>query len=124
MEKGRRSTATDEQVKLVRKAMRDLGEKHTVEVEALQRVRKNSIVVLEFLGDHPQTKRIQIVEDKKGLAVEGVDMLVDETSLVYQKILGRTMDGENIAIKDNVVVKILEIIDSDPPKSSEPQQHP
>ncbi len=104
----------------VTKVMRDL-DKSTKEVETPKIVRRGSIVVLEFLGDRPQTKRIQIVEDRKGLVVEGVDMLVDEDTPVGQKILDRTVDGEKLTVMDNVTFRILEIIDSEPPKSAEPQ---
>lgn len=102
-------------------AKRELESHNTSEEAALSSVRYGSVVVLEFLGDHPQTKRIQLVEDKKGLEVEGVDMLVDVKTPVGQKIFGQVLDGTEISVKEGVRIRILEIIDSEPPKTSEPQ---
>lgn len=119
MEQRRRSPATDEQVRLVRNTLRDLG-RVTNEMAALQTVKYDNIVVLEFIGDHTQEKRVKLVRDRHQKTPEGVDILVDDTSPVGQKILGQPLDGKEIFINDHTSVKILEIIDPEISESSEP----
>lgn len=104
----------------VTEAFRDL-EQHTVEVEPLQLVQYNSIVVLEFLGNHPQTKRVKLVEDKSESTSDGAEMLIDTESEVGKKIYRQIVDDAEIVINDHTKVRILEIIDPEPTVFSEPQ---
>ncbi len=104
----------------VTKVMRDL-DKNTAEADVLRLVGYGSTVVVEFLGDNPQTKRIKLVQNKNEAQSDGVDFLIDLDSELGKKIYHQPQDGAEITLYENTRIRILEIIDPEIVKSSEPQ---
>lgn len=101
---------------------------HTVETDVLKSVQYGSIVVIEILGENPQTKRVQLVDDLEesqgGVKrSQTVDMFITSKSPIGigTKILGQTKDDKEIIINPKTRVKILEIIDPEPTGSPELQ---
>lgn len=100
-------------LEVVMATKRDL-DKHTVETEALQLVKFGSIVVIEFIGDNPQRKRVQLVDslddDQVGIkhAVD-VDMHITDISPIGKKIMGQPASDVEIFINAQASLKIIEV---------------
>lgn len=96
---------------------RDLDQ-HTVETEALQLVKFGSIVVIEFISDDPQRKRVQLVDsldDGQGGVKRSadVDMHITGESPIGKKIIGQPASDAEIVINAHASLRIVEVTDPD-----------
>lgn len=93
------------------------------EKEAERTVKIGSIVRIEYLGDHPQTKLVLVVDeigDKKEVEKEGiggvkksdaVDYVITSVTALGKEIIGQPVSDKVIDVFPKARIRIMEIID-------------
>lgn len=109
-------------------------EKHTIETDVIdsanteketeQVVKIGSIVRIEYLGEHPQTRLVQVVDIEEEFGgvkrSNAVDNVIKMESELAKKIFGQPVSSQEIDVPPKARVRILEIINYEIAKSPEP----
>lgn len=100
-------------------------EEHTIETGAIDpasiekekelTVKVGSIVRIEYLGDHPQTRLVQVVDIEEEFGgikrSNAVDNIINMESELAKKIIDQPVNGQEIDVPPKSRVRIMEIID-------------